>query len=76
MSHTVNDIYLENKREQRGMWLSEFGLDEGDVMTDETGTEYVFEKLEGEYDPYDEMLPINTNKVVLPLELQKDYYPF
>lgn len=77
MSHTINDLYLEDKRIEREMWLSDMGLHDGHIMIDlENGQEYVYEKTEGEYDPYDEILPMNTTKIYLPLELQKDYFPF
>ena len=65
MSHKQNDEYFDDLLERRGVFLSEYGLDEKDVMQDEKGTEYVM--IEGEN---------GLEKTFLPEKLQRDYVPF
>ena len=52
--------------EKRQLWLSEFGLDQGDVMTDDEGTEYILRPIEDdEREEY--------SKLELPPKLQTHY---
>ncbi len=55
----------ESKQSVRDLWLSEYGLDDGDVMKDAQGREYVYQ--EGED---------NMETIYLPDELQGDFIPF
>ena len=56
----------DDRYTDRQLWLSEFGLDEGDVMTDAEGAEYVLRPIEDdEREEY--------SKLTLPEKLQPDY---
>lgn len=63
---------MGRKEIKREHWLAQFDRQDGDVMVDETGDEYIMVDFESGTASDDDYL-IGTSKVYLPERLQSDY---